>query len=57
MAKLKVSEALIVNAGVFNLTDETYWQFDNLAQRTAAEPLDRYSQPGINFGINAKYHF
>ncbi|MNH06162.1 putative hemoglobin and hemoglobin-haptoglobin-binding protein 2 precursor [compost metagenome] len=56
----KVSDDLTVNAGVYNLTDKKYWQWDDVrgydglgeAAVTAPANLDRLTMPGRNFAIN-----
>ncbi|QXH50533.1 TonB-dependent hemoglobin/transferrin/lactoferrin family receptor [Pseudomonas fakonensis] len=56
----KVTDDITVNAGLYNLTDKKYWQWDDVrgydAQGEAAvtQPanLDRLTMPGRNFAIN-----
>lgn len=56
----KLTDDLTVNAGLYNLTDKQYWQWDDVrgydgngeAGVTAPANLDRLTQPGRNFSIN-----
>ena len=56
----KLSDDLTVNAGLYNLTDKKYWQWDDVrgydtvgeASMLAPANLDRLTQPGRNFSIN-----
>jgi hemoglobin/transferrin/lactoferrin receptor protein len=56
----KVSDDLTVNAGLYNLTDKKYWQwddvrgYDSVGEASVTQPanLDRLTQPGRNFAIN-----
>ncbi|MBA6116034.1 MULTISPECIES: TonB-dependent receptor [Pseudomonas] len=56
----KVTEDVTVNAGLYNLTDKKYWQWDSVraydgqgeAGVTQPANLDRLTMPGRNFGIN-----
>ena len=56
----KLTDDLTVNAGLYNLTDKKYWQWDDVrgydgngeAGVTAPANLDRLTQPGRNFSIN-----
>ncbi|MGE8407036.1 MAG: TonB-dependent receptor [Pseudomonas sp.] len=56
----KVTDDVTVNAGLYNLTDKKYWQWDDVrgydglgeAAATAPANLDRLTQPGRNFAIN-----
>jgi hemoglobin/transferrin/lactoferrin receptor protein len=56
----KVTDDLTVNAGLYNLTDKKYWNWDDVrgydsvgeAGQTAPANLDRLTQPGRNFSIN-----
>jgi len=57
IASAELNHNLSVNAGIFNIFDETYWQFDNLAAREQNDNLERYSQPGINASVNIKYTY
>ena len=56
----KVTDDVTVNAGLYNLTDKKYWQWDDVrgydgigeAGATAPANLDRLTMPGRNFSIN-----
>lgn len=56
----KLSDDLTVNAGLYNLTDKKYWQWDDVrgydsngeAGVTAPASFDRLTQPGRNFSVN-----
>lgn len=56
----KLTDDLTVNAGLYNLTDKKYWQWDDVrgydgngeAGVTAPANLDRLTQSGRNFSIN-----
>jgi hemoglobin/transferrin/lactoferrin receptor protein len=56
----KVSNDVTLNAGLYNLTDKKYWQWDDVrgydsvgeAAVTAPANLDRLTQPGRNFSVN-----
>lgn len=56
----KVSDDVTLNAGLYNLTDKQYWQWDSVrsydgqgeAGVTQPANLDRLSMPGRNFAIN-----
>ena len=50
--------SLEVAAGAFNLADRKYWLWSdvrNLTNITAG--FDRYTQPGRNYGVNARWSF
>ena len=48
-----------IAAGLFNLTDEKYWLWSDVSGLTnlPAASIDRYTQPGRNFGVNARWSF
>ncbi|AXO87269.1 TonB-dependent receptor [Pseudomonas parafulva] len=56
----KVTDDVTVNAGLYNLTDKKYWQwddvrgYDGLGEAAVTQPanLDRLTMPGRNFAIN-----
>jgi hemoglobin/transferrin/lactoferrin receptor protein len=56
----KVTDDLTLNAGLYNLTDKKYWQwdsvrgYDNVGEASVTQPanLDRLTQPGRNFAVN-----
>jgi hemoglobin/transferrin/lactoferrin receptor protein len=56
----KVTDDLTLNAGLYNLTDKKYWQwddvrgYDSVGEASVTQPanLDRLTQPGRNFAVN-----
>jgi len=56
----KVTDDVTLNAGLYNLTDKKYWQWDDVrgydgvgeAGVTSPASLDRLTQPGRNFAVN-----
>ncbi|MGJ7548804.1 TonB-dependent receptor [Pseudomonas alloputida] len=56
----KVTDDITVNAGLYNLTDKKYWQWDSVrgydgqgeAGVTQPANLDRLTMPGRNFAVN-----
>ncbi|MDT8922479.1 TonB-dependent receptor [Pseudomonas taiwanensis] len=56
----KVTDDVTLNAGLYNLTDKKYWQWDSVrsydgqgeAAVTQPANLDRLTMPGRNFAIN-----
>ncbi|CAG8865925.1 Hemin receptor [Pseudomonas fluorescens] len=56
----QVTDGLTVNAGLYNLTDKKYWQWDSVrgydgqgeAGVTQPANLDRLTMPGRNFAVN-----
>ncbi|MNI19834.1 Hemoglobin and hemoglobin-haptoglobin-binding protein A precursor [compost metagenome] len=56
----KVTDDVTINAGLYNLTDKKYWQwddvrgYDNVGEASVTQPanLDRLTQPGRNFAVN-----
>ncbi|MBF8747446.1 TonB-dependent receptor [Pseudomonas monteilii] len=56
----KVTDDMTVNAGLYNLTDKKYWQWDSVrsydgqgeAGVTQPANLDRLTMPGRNFAVN-----
>lgn len=59
-AYYQVTDDLVVNAGLYNLTDKKYWLwddvrgYDSVGEATVTSPanLDRLTQPGRNFAVN-----
>lgn len=53
-----VSDSVAVRVGVFNVTDETYWNWSDVRGLSATSSvLDAYSQPGRNFAISLTYRY
>ncbi|MCA4962524.1 TonB-dependent receptor [Pseudomonas sp. Y24-6] len=56
----KVTDDVTVNAGLYNLTNKKYWQwddvrgYDSVGEASVTQPanLDRLTQPGRNFSVN-----
>jgi hemoglobin/transferrin/lactoferrin receptor protein len=50
--------SLEISAGLFNVTDRKYWLWSDVRGLTnVTAGFDRYSQPGRNFGVNARWIF
>lgn len=50
--------ALEIAAGVFNVADRKYWQWSDVRTLTnITAGFDRYTQPGRNAGVNARWDF
>lgn len=53
-----VTESVAVRAGVFNVTDETWWNWADVRGLSETSPvLEAYSQPGRNFAISLTYRY
>lgn len=50
-----LTDAATLRAGIFNLTDETYWWWNDVRGVTSA--FDAYTQPGVNFSASISYRF
>ena len=56
----KVTDDVTLNAGLYNLTDKKYWNWDDVrgydstgeAAQTAPANLNRLTEPGRNFAVN-----
>jgi len=56
----KVTDDITINAGLYNLTNKKYWQwddvrgYDSVGEASVTQPanLDRLTQPGRNFAVN-----
>ncbi|MEQ8268555.1 MAG: TonB-dependent hemoglobin/transferrin/lactoferrin family receptor [Parvibaculum sp.] len=58
MAYYEMTPAFTLNAGLFNIFDEEYYNSQDVAGLAAGSPLiGRYAQPGRNFGVNATVRF
>ncbi|HAC58337.1 MAG: TonB-dependent receptor [Parvibaculum sp.] len=58
MAYYEVSDRFTLNAGIFNIFDEEYYNSQDVAGLAAASPIvGRFAQPGRNFGVNATLKF
>jgi hemoglobin/transferrin/lactoferrin receptor protein len=57
-AWLRPLPTLELAAGAFNLTDEKYWLWSDVRGLVnLSTGIDRYTQPGRNYGINARWSF
>jgi hemoglobin/transferrin/lactoferrin receptor protein len=44
--------------GLFNLTDETYWEWANVRGISATSPTrDRYTSPGFAAAASLRWHW
>jgi hemoglobin/transferrin/lactoferrin receptor protein len=58
LAQWRPTTAISVHAGVFNLLDKTYWEWNTVRGRSAVDAaIDRYSAPGRNVGVNLILEF
>jgi hemoglobin/transferrin/lactoferrin receptor protein len=54
-ASWQVNRALRLSAGLFNLTDRTYWRWADVRGLSSSSPvIDAFSQPGRSFSITAR---
>lgn len=57
-AYLRPTADLTLRAGVFNVFDEKYWLYSNLEGKdSTVQGIDRRTEPGRNWGVNAEYIF
>ncbi|MEX1152302.1 TonB-dependent hemoglobin/transferrin/lactoferrin family receptor [Parvibaculum sp.] len=57
-AYYEMTPSFTLNAGVFNITDEEYYNAQDVTGLSAASPIiGRYAQPGRNVGVNATVRF
>ena len=55
-ASLELSSHLALTAGLYNLLNETYWNWGDVRGLDASSPtLDRYTQPGFHYGASLRY--
>ena len=53
-----VTDAATVRAGIFNVTDATYWWWSDARGLSAASPTrDAFTQPGRNYSVSVAYRF
>lgn len=58
MAYYDMSDAFTLNAGIFNITDEEYYNSQDVSGLAAnSTAIPRYAQAGRNFGVNATVRF
>jgi hemoglobin/transferrin/lactoferrin receptor protein len=56
--RVNIGNHLTLRGGVFNMLDKQYWVWDDVRGiSTSTTSIDRYTQPGRNFGISAEYVF
>lgn len=51
----RLTDRATLRAGVFNVTDEKYWWWNDVRGVTSA--VDAYTQPGLNFSASIAYRF
>ncbi|MGK6318538.1 TonB-dependent hemoglobin/transferrin/lactoferrin family receptor [Sphingomonas sp. DT-204] len=57
-AYARLTDALTLRAGVFNITDEKYWWWSDIRGVAASSPIrDAYSQPGRNGSVSLSFRF
>lgn len=57
-AWVEITEGVKLRAGVFNLTDKTYWYWSDVrGLSTTSTVLDSYTQPGRNYAISLTVDF
>jgi len=58
LADIAITPQLRLNAGLFNLTDEKYWEWADVSGRLASNRwLDRYTRPGRTAGATIRYEW
>ena len=56
--EMRFGEHLKLNAGVYNLTDEKYWEWSDVRGRPATDvAIDRYTRPGRSVSASLKVEF
>ena len=57
-AYYKPTDSITVNAGVFNVTDKKYFLWNDVRNITVENAgINRYTQPGRNYGVSLKWEF
>jgi hemoglobin/transferrin/lactoferrin receptor protein len=57
-AYVELTSRLVLNAGLFNLFDETYWEWSDVRGVSAASPgLDRYTSPGFAAAASLRWRW
>ena len=52
----RATRRLSLSAGLWNLTDDTYWEWADARGQTADSPtLDRFTAPGRNLSFRLRY--
>lgn len=56
--ELRIGEHVRLNAGVYNITDEKYWEWADVRGRPANDvAIDRYTRPGRSVSASVKVEF
>ncbi len=56
--EIRLGEHMRLNAGLYNLTDEKYWEWADVRGRPANDAaIDRYTRPGRNLSASLKVEF
>lgn len=50
-------KGLVLQAGLFNAFDKTYWNALDVPSAVGARTLDRYTEPGRNFSVSLTYQY
>ena len=56
-AHYDITQELSLNVGLFNITDKKYWIWNDVQSQSSSNNMNRFSQPGRNFSLSAKYEF
>ncbi|MEZ6023525.1 MAG: TonB-dependent hemoglobin/transferrin/lactoferrin family receptor [Hyphomonadaceae bacterium] len=57
-AYVALTDSAVLRAGVFNVTDETYWWWSDVQGLGASSTIaDAFTQPGRNFSVSISYRF
>jgi hemoglobin/transferrin/lactoferrin receptor protein len=55
---MHLGEHVKLNAGIYNVTDEKYWEWADVRGRPATDvAIDRYTRPGRNVSASLKVEF
>lgn len=54
---LHLTDSATLRVGVFNATDETYWNWSDVRGMTPSAVMDAWTQPGRNFSASLSYRF
>lgn len=55
---MDITDAMVLRAGVFNVTDEKYWWWGDVRGLSSASTVaDAYSQPGRNASMSLSVRF
>lgn len=56
-AYYKPTDAITINAGLFNAFDEKYWVWNDIRDLSGSTNLERYTRAGRNFGVDITVAF